>query len=112
MGIEAGQSVRTDRNRRFVKLSQRLFEAASGLQSAIRNPQSAIPIAAFLVITVSAIIGGLFADPAVPTKPSNEMADNPAVRDFVKAIQSIEDNYAITPDKERLTQGAVLGMLH
>jgi carboxyl-terminal processing protease len=40
------------------------------------------------------------------------MADNPAVRDFVKAIEFVDDNYAITPDKERLTRGAVLGMLH
>ncbi len=39
------------------------------------------------------------------------MADNPAVRDFAKAIEVIEDNYALTPDKERLTRGAVLGML-
>jgi len=40
------------------------------------------------------------------------MANNPAVRDFAKAIEFIEDNYAVTPDKERLTRGAVLGMLH
>lgn len=116
MGIEVRQSVQTDRNRRFVKLSRRLFEAVARLQSAISQrrfwPQSAIPVTAFLILAVSATIGGFLSDPAIPTRPSDEMAANPAVRDFVKAIQSIEDNYAITPDKERLTQGAVLGMLH
>ncbi len=40
------------------------------------------------------------------------MAGNPAVRDYVKALQYIDENYAVTPDKERLARGAVLGMLH
>jgi len=85
------------------------------LQSAIglrRGTQSAIPITIILIIFTSAMIGGLYYDSANLTEPSNEMADNPAVRSFVKAIQQIEDNYAVTPDKERLTRGAVLGMLH
>ena len=97
-------------------------------QSAIRNPQSenpqsaviqskkrsraAIPVIAILILAVSAGIGGLCYDSAALTKPSDGMADNPAVRDFAKAIECIEDNYALTPDKERLTRGAVLGMLH
>ena len=89
MGIEAKQSVQSDRNK-----------------------QSAILITAFLVITISAALGGLYYGSTILTKPSDEMADNPAVRDFVKAIQFIEDNYAVAPDKERLTRGAVLGMLH
>jgi carboxyl-terminal processing protease len=67
---------------------------------------------AFLVLAISSLIGGLFADPPVPAKPSDEMAGNPAVRDFVRAIDYIDNNYAVTPDKERLTRGAVLGMLH
>jgi carboxyl-terminal processing protease len=68
-------------------------------------------VIAILILAVSAGIGGLFYDPAAPTKPSDGMAGNPAVRDFAKAIEVIEDNYALTPDKERLTRGAVLGML-
>src|SRR5574341_770372 len=100
MGILAKQFVRSGRSGRSVT------------QSAIRNPQTAILIVAFLVVTLSAVVGGFYADPSLPTKPSDEMADNPAVRDFVKAIQYIEDNYAVTPDRERLTRGAVLGMLH
>jgi carboxyl-terminal processing protease len=100
MGILAKQFVRSGRSGRSV------------IQSAIRNPQSAILIVVFLVIVLSAVVGGFYADPSLPTKPSDEMAGNPAVRDFVKAIQYIEDNYAVAPDRERLTRGAVLGMLH
>src|SRR5215813_2963166 len=81
-------------------------------QSAIRNPRSAIPVIATLILALAAGIGGLCYDPAAPTKPSDGMADYPAVRDFAKAIEVIEDNYIATPDKERLTRGAVLGMLH
>jgi len=88
---------------------------ANRLQSAIglsRGSRSAIPITIILIIFVSGVTGGLYYDSAKLTEPSNEMADNPAVRSFVKAVQQIEDNYAVTPDKERLTRGAVLGMLH
>jgi carboxyl-terminal processing protease len=67
---------------------------------------------AFLIVAVSGIIGGLFYDQATLTKPSDGMADNPAVRDFARAVEVIEGNYAGAPDKERLTRGAVLGMLH
>src|SRR5262245_50462635 len=99
-------------------------------QSAIRNPQSAIPesqtaivrsknrpraaipVIVILILAVSAGIGGFCYDPASLTKPSDGMADNPAVRDFAKAVEVIDDNYAVTPDKERLTRGAALGMLH
>ncbi|MGE0132158.1 MAG: S41 family peptidase [Blastocatellales bacterium] len=109
MGIEPRQSVQSDREG---QQSRRLPGTIFKPRSAIRDPRSAIPIAAFMIITVSAVIGGLFSDPAFPTQPSNEMADNPAVRGFAKAVQYIEDNYAVTPDKERLTRGAVLSMLH
>jgi carboxyl-terminal processing protease len=67
---------------------------------------------ALLIVAVSGVIGGLCHDQTALTRPSDAMADNPAVRDFAKAIDLIEDNYALTPDKERLTRGAVLGMLH
>src|SRR5215813_8911065 len=115
MGIEVRQSVQSDRNGRSVKLSRRLSGMANRLQSAIglsRGSRSAIPITIILIIFVSGVTGGLYYDSAKLTEPSNEMADNPAVRSFVKAVQQIEDNYAVTPDKERLTRGAVLGMLH
>src|SRR5262249_58876114 len=115
MGIEVRQSIESDRNGRSAKLSRRLSGMGNRLQSAIgraRGPQSAIPITIILIIFTSALIGGLCYDSAELTEPSNEMADNPAVRSFVKAVQQIEDNYAVTPDKERLTRGAVLGMLH
>jgi len=95
MDTEARQSAQSDRNGRSAKW-----------------PRSVMPMIAFLILAVSAGIGGLCYDPAALTKPSDGMADNPAVRDFAKAVEFIEDNYAITPDKERLTRGAVLGMLH
>jgi len=119
MGVEVRQSVHSDGDGRTVKLSRRLhgtvFKLQSRLKSAIGlspGAKSAIPLTVLLIIIISAVIGGLISDPAHLTEPSNEMADNPAVRDFVKAIQHIEDNYAVTPDRERLTRGAVLGMLH
>jgi carboxyl-terminal processing protease len=65
-----------------------------------------------LIVLLFAVVGGIYSDSSIQTWPSNEMAPNPAVRDFVKALQQIEDNYAVTPDKERLTRGAVQGMLH
>src|SRR5215470_16872390 len=115
MGIEVRQSIESDRKGRSVKSTRRLFGMTNRLQSAIglsRGSQSAIPITMILIIFVSGVTGGLYYDSAKLTEPSNEMADNPAVRSFVKAVQQIEDNYAVTPDKERLTRGAVLGMLH
>jgi carboxyl-terminal processing protease len=100
LGILAGQRERAGR----------LFQK---LRRGIARLRSGIPTTALLIIGVSAVIGGIYSDSSIlPTRPSNEMADNPAVQDFVKALQRIEDNYAVTPDKERLTRGAVLGMLH
>src|SRR5262249_60189082 len=95
MATEAKQPPPADRNGRSAKW-----------------PRAAIPMIAFLILAVSAGIGGLCYDPAALTKPSDGMADNPAVRDFAKAVEFIEDNYALTPDKERLTRRASLRMLH
>jgi carboxyl-terminal processing protease len=86
-------------------------ESQSAIIHSKKRPRAAIPVIAILILALAAGIGGLCYDPAAPTKPSDGMADNPAVRDFAKAIEVIEDNYALTPDKERLTRGAVLGML-
>jgi carboxyl-terminal processing protease len=86
-------------------------ESQSAIIHSKKQPRSAIPVIAILILALSAGVGGLCYDPAAPTKPSDGMANNPAVRDFAKAIEVIEDNYALTPDKERLTRGAVLGML-
>ncbi len=118
MSIETRQSVQSDRGgeeRPPGRLSGEAFKIRTKLKNATgraRGPQSTTTIVILLIVLISAAIGGFYSDPARLTAPSNEMADNPAVRDFVKAIQHIEDNYAVTPDKERLTRGAVLGMLH
>jgi carboxyl-terminal processing protease len=67
---------------------------------------------ALSILAASAGIGGFYYDQSVLTRPSDGMAHNPAVRDFAKAVDLIEGNYAGASDKERLTRGAVLGMLH
>jgi carboxyl-terminal processing protease len=75
-------------------------------------PQSAIKFAPLLLMAVSAVIGGLTGAPPPPNKPSEEMANQPVVRDFAKVLQLIEEHYVVAPDRERLTRGAVGGMLH
>jgi carboxyl-terminal processing protease len=64
------------------------------------------------VIALGAMVGGQRILPRTRPVPSDEMADNHIVRGFVDALQVIDDNYGQNPDKERLTKGAVLGMLH
>src|SRR6266511_2727467 len=83
-------------------------ESQSAIIHSKKRPRAAIPVIAILILALAAGIGGLFYDQAAPTKPSDGMADNPAVRDFAKAIEVIEDNNALTPDKERRNCGAIL----
>src|SRR5262245_50988020 len=75
-------------------------------------PRPALLAVMIGVLAVGSILGGLFGDVPVPSQASDGMAHYPPVRDFVKIMQTIEEEYAITPDKERLTRGAVQGMLH
>lgn len=79
---------------------------------AIRHSPFAVKIAALLMIAAAAILGGLYGAPSGANKPSEEMANDPVVRNFVNALRLIEEKYVVTPDKERLTRGAVGGMLH
>lgn len=64
------------------------------------------------VLAISAIVGVYFGDAPEPTVPSKEMANDPIVQAYVQAMEKVEENYGITPDKERLMRGSVLGMLH
>jgi carboxyl-terminal processing protease len=75
-----------------------------------RWPQ--IKFAPLLVLAISAVIGGLTGAPPPPNTPSEEMANQPVVRDFASVLQLIEEHYVVAPDRERLTRGAVGGMLH
>src|SRR5215475_729324 len=93
MDTETRQSIQSDRNGRSAKRPLRLMIA-------------------FSILAVCAGIGGFYYDQSALTRPSDGMADNPAVRDFAKAVDLIEGHYAGASDKERLTRGAVLGMLH
>ncbi len=64
------------------------------------------------MLAIGAILGGLLGEESSPSVPGEEMASDPIVRDFVKVLQLVEDKYVVTPDKERLTHGSVMGMLH
>lgn len=64
------------------------------------------------VILVSGVVGFFFGDAPEPTIPSKEMANDPIVKSYVQAWERIEEHYVNTPDKARLTRGAVYGMLH
>jgi carboxyl-terminal processing protease len=75
-------------------------------------PRSAIKFAPLLIMAVSAVIGGLTGAPPPPNKPSEEMANQPVVRDFANVLQLIEEHYVVAPDREPLTRGAIVGMLH
>jgi carboxyl-terminal processing protease len=108
---ETGNPQSAIRNPQSENPQSSIPEPQSAIIHSKKRPRASIPAIAILILALSAGIGGLWYDPAAPTKPSDGMADNPAVRDFAKAIEVIEDNYALTPDKERLTRGAVLGML-
>lgn len=72
----------------------------------------AVKAAAGLVLVAGAVIGGLSGASPAPTRPSDEMANEPVVRDFAKALQLIEEHSVMTPDKPRFTRGALLEMLH
>lgn len=67
---------------------------------------------ALTVVFISAVVGVFFGDAPEPTVPSKEMANDPIVKSYVEAWEKIEENYVSPPDKERLTRGAVYGMLH
>ena len=74
--------------------------------------QRAIMILALVILTFSAVSGMLFGDDPESAKPSKEMANDPIVQNYVKALDTIEQNYVSPPDKFRLTRGAILEMLH
>jgi carboxyl-terminal processing protease len=84
---------------------------ATADQSKVRNVAKVRIVAAWIVLTC-AVAGGLFSASPPLHRPTEETANNPVVRDFVKLLHLIEENYVVTPDRERLTRGAVLAMLH
>jgi carboxyl-terminal processing protease len=87
-------------------------ERRSGIGEKKLWPQPAIKFAPLLIVAVAAVIGGLTGAPLPPNKPSEEMANQPVVRDFAKVLQLIEEHYVVTPDRERLTRSAIVEMLH
>jgi carboxyl-terminal processing protease len=87
-------------------------ETKSAIGVRKRWPRTATLLAALSVVAICAIAGGFYGSSPASNKPSEEMANDPLVRNFVNALQMIEEHYVVTPDKERLTRGAVGGMLH
>ena len=69
-------------------------------------------IAALLAIVVGAILGGHFGRYPGRLASTDQRPTDPSVRRFIEALQIIDDNYVTSPDKARLTRGAVLGALH
>jgi carboxyl-terminal processing protease len=89
-----------------------VIEGRSAIDKKNLWPRSLIKFAPLLILVISSIIGGVFGSLEVPNRPSEEMANLPVVRDFAGILQLIEDHYVVTPDRERLTRGAVVRMLH
>ena len=65
-----------------------------------------------LVIAVCAVVGFLFGEDPESAKPSKEMANDPVVQSYVRALEVVEENHVSPPDKFRMARGAILGMLH
>ncbi|HKX29653.1 MAG TPA: S41 family peptidase [Blastocatellia bacterium] len=65
-----------------------------------------------IILVAASVTGGLLSSAPEENQPSVEMANEPVVRDFAKALQLIEEKYVVAPDKERLTRAAVGEMLH
>jgi len=69
-------------------------------------------IVALLLVAAGALIGGRYWRPLAESRPSAEVADDRVARSFLGALRLIDEHYVVAPDQERLTKGAVLGMLH
>ena len=78
----------------------------------LTTKQRSILALALTVLSCCAIGGVFFGDDPESAKPSKEMANDPIVQTYVKALETIEENYVNPPDKFRLTRGAILEMLH
>ena len=78
----------------------------------LTTKQRSILALALTVLSCCAIGGVFFGDDPESAKPSKEMANDPIVQHYVKALDTIEQNYVSPPDKFRLTRGAILEMLH
>lgn len=67
---------------------------------------------AALVLAVGAVAGFILGDDPESSKPSKEMANDPVVQAYVRALEIVEENHVSPPDKFRMARGAILGMLH
>lgn len=64
------------------------------------------------VLIAAASLGAFYGASSVPEQAASGLAEQPVRRDFVKVLELIDEHYVVTPDRARLTRGAVAGMLH
>jgi carboxyl-terminal processing protease len=64
------------------------------------------------VLIAAASLGAFYGASSVPEQIGSELAEQPIRREFVKVLELIDEHYVVTPDRARLTRGAVTGMLH
>lgn len=74
--------------------------------------QGAVPPMMIAAVVVGAVLGGIYGDPIEQSRPGRSMANDRIVKDYVRAIQALEDRYVVPPDKERLTRTSIMRMLH
>lgn len=65
-----------------------------------------------VVLIAAASLGAFYGASSPPEQAGHEITNRPVVRDFVKMLELIDEHYVVTPDRERLTRGAVTEMLH
>jgi carboxyl-terminal processing protease len=73
--------------------------------------QRYLPLLAALVLMLGALAGGRFSPSHPPAPTRDDWSAHPAIRGFTSALQIIDEHYGVAADRERLTRGAVQGML-
>lgn len=81
-----------------------------GWEKSIRVRARGVALAG--VVFAGAVLGGIYGDPIEPSRPSRGMSNDPLVRDYMRAMEALEESYVVPPDKERLTRSSITGMLH
>jgi len=67
---------------------------------------------AVLLIVSGALAGGVVSRWQARTTAKADAPDSEVTQNFNEAVQLIEDNYVVEPDRERLTKASISGMLH
>ena len=68
-------------------------------------------IIAILLITVGALVGGIFGKLPVKTSADTSLTTDKIVADYRQALEVIDENYVGPVDREKITESSVQGML-